>query len=375
MQAHYNIYQTYVSRLQTFRQAHSGVHDVQRLIPNAIALIPLSILEYLDHRGLLFAAGPDGKKHTSACICINYYSRIAPGQRFDIAMDDGRPLRTFCLNGNSGRRREVLEERLADIYDGNDVFVKLLDCFYESAAVQEGSFSMKVYIESLSENDRRLMAYYRIDEREYKQAKGDVRSWFVRRFPSRNRSYDSYARFYQAAAGMETDGQEKSYLKWDQSADKAVWKERHAGKWFCQYNIPVSDVDGRVIANIMIPCLLSDETAEVFDREVFHIAQEAGHCVREIWLYESSARLKETAVRLAASSVMSRNLSHNFGSHVLSKLSQPLQTVFSVGEDAPYQGLFTDVSLDPFPQVAWFNSYLRNRMDYISDVAYCPLPS
>ena len=122
----------------------------------------------------------------------------------------------------------------------------------------------------------------------------------------------------------------------------------------------------------MIPCLLSEETADVFDREVFHIAQEAGHCVREIWLYESSARLKETAVRLAASSVMSRNLSHNFGSHVLSKLSQPLQSIFSVGEKDPYQGLFTDISKDPFHQVAWFNSYLRNRMDYISDVAYCP---
>ncbi len=372
MQDDYNIYQTYVDRLQSFRQTQSCFHDVQQLIPHAIALIPLSILEYLDHKGLLFAASFDGEWHANACICINYYSRIAPGQRFDIAMDDGRPLRTFCLRENNGWKTASSGERLTALYDGNDIFVRLLDCFYESAAVRDGSFSMKAYIESLSESDRRLRAYYLIDEREYKQTKGGVAFWLSSHFPLRKRTYDSYARFYQAAAGMETDGKEEIYQQWDQGVDKEVWKERHAGKWFCQYNIPVSDVDGRVIANIMIPCLLSKETVDGFNQEVFHIAQEAGHCVREIWLYESSARLKETAVRLAASSVMSRNLSHNFGSHVLSKLSRPEPSAFSIGKESPYQGSFADVSEEPFHQVAWFNAYLRNRMDYISDVAYCP---
>ena len=64
---------------------------------------------------------------------------------------------------------------------------------------------------------------------------------------------------------------------------------------------------------------------------------------------------------------------------MLSKISQPDDpSVFQIGTDAPYDARFNylmngkDVSNEPFRQVAWFNAYLRHRMDYISDVAYFP---
>lgn len=374
----YNIYGHFVERLRELRQRYSRMPDVLQLIPKAIALIPLSILEYLHSKGLLFSAGAGGILSTDACVCINYYSRIAPGQRFDIPLDNDRRLRTFCLNRSGKSRTAASSGKLEDLYDVDDVFVRLLDCFYESDAVNEQSFSMKAYIEHLPENTRRKRTYYTIKEKEY-GGQADLSSWLSRSFPLEGYKYDSYARFFQAAAGLKTDGKEASYREWEAGINHKIWETRHSGKLFCQYNIPVSDVDGRIIANIMIPCLLSQNNEESFDNEIYHIAQEAGHCVREIWLYESSARLKETAVRLAASSVMSRNLSHNFGSHVLSKISQPDDpSVFQIGEDDPYKAQFEylvdgkDASNDPFRQVAWFNAYLRRRMDYISDVAYSP---
>ena len=374
----YNIYGQFVERLREIRQQYSKMPDVLQLIPRAIALIPLSILEYLDSKGLLFSACADGTLSTDACVCINYYSRIAPGQRFDIPLEDGRLLRTFCLSRSGKSRTATFSGKLEDLYDVEDVFVRLLDCFYESDAVNEQSFSMKAYIEHLPEDARRMRVYYIIKEKEY-MGQADLSSWLSRSFPLKKHKYDSYARFFQAAAGLKTDGKEASYREWEAGINRRIWETRHSGKKFCQYNIPVSDVDGRIIANIMIPCLLSQENEDLYDGEIYHIAQEAGHCVREIWLYESSARLKETAVRLAASSVMSRNLSHNFGSHVLSKISQPDDpSVFQIGTDAPYAARFEylvsgeDASNDPFRQVAWFNAYLRHRMDYISDVAYFP---
>lgn len=79
------------------------------------------------------------------------------------------------------------------------------------------------------------------------------------------------------------------------------------------------------------------------------------------------------ATRAAISQVMARNMSHNIGSHVLSKFKDKtdLQNFNSlaqyIGENYAY--LYKNKELEKNEQFAYFNEYLKNRMDFLADIA------
>jgi len=79
----------------------------------------------------------------------------------------------------------------------------------------------------------------------------------------------------------------------------------------------------------------------------FRLAQEQ---------FDARMRMLRSGRRAAVAAIMSRNMSHNIGSHVLAKLSS--------GDD------FKDLDLDPDwkSPVSEFNEFLRTRMDFIADV-------
>jgi len=101
-----------------------------------------------------------------------------------------------------------------------------------------------------------------------------------------------------------------------------------------------------------------------------------------LWSYSSNSIANELitdvelqATKAAISQVMARNMSHNIGSHVLSKIvtKEAVQNVLSDNELTennqyiPFPEL--NINIKPTEKVAWFNSYLRNRMDYLADIA------
>jgi hypothetical protein len=87
------------------------------------------------------------------------------------------------------------------------------------------------------------------------------------------------------------------------------------------------------------------------------------------------AQIETLATKAAISAVMARNMSHNIGSHVLSKLvSKEGAKRFWIKEDegykpAPLQNRSQPNKVDPEEALAYFNSYLRTRMDYLADIA------
>ena len=91
-----------------------------------------------------------------------------------------------------------------------------------------------------------------------------------------------------------------------------------------------------------------------------------------------SAWEKEQIVResiiSSISSIMSRNLSHNLGSHVLSVLSNPREETYRLDDNAPYSGMFevAEDKRDAYHQISNLITYLRFRMDYISDISFRP---
>lgn len=83
------------------------------------------------------------------------------------------------------------------------------------------------------------------------------------------------------------------------------------------------------------------------------------------------------ATRAAISQVMARNMSHNIGSHVMNHLIDGKQIIELDGQiknQNSYQGGCFDysntVDLNPNNQLAYFNNYIKCRMDYLSEVTF-----
>lgn len=81
--------------------------------------------------------------------------------------------------------------------------------------------------------------------------------------------------------------------------------------------------------------------------------------------------LKEST-KAAISQVMARNMSHNIGSHVLSRLitAESMSIEKLLSDNQQYIPLFEKKGFSNYAEeVAIFNSYLKTRMDYLADIA------
>lgn len=84
------------------------------------------------------------------------------------------------------------------------------------------------------------------------------------------------------------------------------------------------------------------------------------------------AELEKQAIKAAISQVMARNMSHNIGSHVLSKFKDDTE-IGKVGKTENQYigkvGFQNEKELESQKQIAYFNEYLKNRMDFLADIA------
>lgn len=357
-------YETRVHRLHQSRSSVSGADS--RFLEDALALLPLSILEFLSAKSP--ETSPEGEPLFG--VCINYYSSAVENGRIGYKADSGL-IRTFCLKqdvplGDIAAKTEY--DECIRLYEADDIFVSLLDCFYNSKSVSSAEdskkFSMLQYLKTTRPEG--VFSSYPIDELRYGN---NPKAFLKDHYPiSEGRwDYANYARFFEAASCLEIAPGDPVYVAWSLSEKKALWEKRHHGHPFVQYNIPIYSLEGEVISNIVIVSLVHFQ-----DDDLSLLRVLAGNCIRNVSNYDKNLQLRNVARQSALASVMCRNLSHNVGSHVLIRLACPEPALFDVTKQPAYKGMFDDVKTDAIDQVAYFNTFLRQRMDYLSDVAYRP---
>ena len=84
---------------------------------------------------------------------------------------------------------------------------------------------------------------------------------------------------------------------------------------------------------------------------------------------------REKAVGAAVNQVNNRNLSHNIGSHVLSKFTgddfyRRIEKLAKKPDKGGYVPCYEELKINDNEQLAYFNRYLKNRMDYLSEVTF-----
>lgn len=82
---------------------------------------------------------------------------------------------------------------------------------------------------------------------------------------------------------------------------------------------------------------------------------------------EKSEEVRQHATRAAISQVMARNMSHNIGSHVLSKFKN-VEDIKDPSKGKQYSDTGNLPNLNSDEQIAYFNDYLKTRMDFLADI-------
>lgn len=82
--------------------------------------------------------------------------------------------------------------------------------------------------------------------------------------------------------------------------------------------------------------------------------------------------VQKHATRAAISQVMARNTSHNIGAHVMNKLIDGIENIDinNFTNYKPCTDILSEDDQNKFKQIAFFNSYLKCRMDYLSDISF-----
>ena len=316
------------------------------------------------------------------CFCINYSSSLYPNNRFHLHLDQ-EELKTFCFKQTDGKRDEDIKN-FADCYDAESPLVSLLDLFYNHLGMVKNDFSMnrffadkinydKSYLQTRSSiihktNTKNQIIktdwYWCIDEKNIgflnkKQKKTiDLLRIFLQNETYGNASendkhdYTNYAAFLAAAMlhfnNVTLNSKFKGYTAWEKGNPAFdSYSALYNGHSFRQYNIPIFGFQEdrserthsrKVIGNLMIPSLIkfNDSVLSVF-------YEKTDYFLNKITQYEKAIIAKRNAVRSAIAQVMARNLSHNYGSHVLNHLLKASLDTFIL-EKEPYHHHYYDAT-------------------------------
>ena len=277
-------------------------------------------------------------------------------------------------------------------YDVNNPLVKLLDLFYDSLGATKSEFSMNRFFSEELEKDNNFLFGHTLEKR-YKALKRtgyrgwyyvfDKNNYYVSRSgkdsvvefctgmsapgiidylkeetygPSDNtHNYINYASFLAEAAqcpcqhilALDPEQSYPAYINWRTSHDRDLYNGLFSNKTakgvplsFRQYNIPIFGFQEnhsklapprKVIGNLMIPSLVDIDDSVL---SVFY--EKADSFLNKISQYEKIVYANKNAVRSAIAQVMARNLSHNYGSHVLNHLLKANASTF-LFRQGPYK--------------------------------------
>ena len=115
-----------------------------------------------------------------------------------------------------------------------------------------------------------------------------------------------------------------------------------------------------------VPGKISSMLKEILNYEMIR------HFVIDIQLYKQG--LIKHATRASISQVLARTMSHNQGAHVFSKLkhAEDIKRLFNVDQYQPFEKPINreePIFKNKEFQIAYFNEYLKNRMEFLADVA------
>lgn len=389
--------------------------NVEQAIEHAIALIPQFLFTIY---GLLYPQFTTEKDNNNDyrkffCFCINYNSLLYPNHRFHLHLSDNSELKTFCFKKDVisydvtpldtllyDTEDDDTEDDLLDdvtpldiLYDTESPFVELLNLFYDNLGKTTNEFSMNRFLSDYFDTHGRYLSFLSLDD-DFPGMNPIERGWFwlldekdytprwlniVKYledctygyyYHEKDFDYTNYAAFLLAASGTtyQENDYPDNYLKKFPAKSWLALREDSPAKSFRQYNIPILGLNDnasdsrrpqKVIGNLMIPSLVE---IDPYVLAVFH--EKTSDLLNKISHYEKIVLAQKAAVRSTIAQVMARNLSHNYGSHVLNHLLRATLDTFTF-RNSPYKSQYygTLGSEAKKKELYWQIIYLIRQLD------------
>lgn len=113
----------------------------------------------------------------------------------------------------------------------------------------------------------------------------------------------------------------------------------------------------------------SEDAIKSFLKELYVFVKHATqHLISLVKDYQKQQTARKAAVNLA----LNRNFRHNIGSHVYNHLTadDAYHRIAELASSNSYGSCYGDLTIDSGNQLARFNKYVKNRMDYIPEMAF-----
>lgn len=153
--------------------------------------------------------------------------------------------------------------------------------------------------------------------------------------------------------------------------------------WYSFYNMDSDYESSECLTRLMIICTNKEEIEHFIFRQLNKI-REIASFIRSRYTSDILRKTRIESEKSAKSAIMSRNMSHNLGSHVMAYLKQKLGSVASIlnptSEVLKYlypsdSVQVRDVELPFLVGVGRFLGYLQERQDYIATISTDYIPS
>lgn len=412
-------FRLYDKTISTILWGESPNYD--KAIEHAIAMIPNLLFDIYN---VIYPFEECEKKAVDCrkffCFCINYSSSLYPNNRFHLHLNQDQEnkeieLKTFCFKHTTIKKIEniIKAGNYADCYDIDSPFVPLLDLFYNHLGNAKNDFSMNrffadkciddgAYLKSRmnpkplnkrSSNNQIIKKewYWCIHQKYFGFLNNNTNNkkqnrildlfrtflkneTYAHSSENDNHDYTNYAAFLAAASlqdisGIEFKNNYKGYTDWKKGNTAFdSYAKLYKGHSFCQYNIPIFGFQEdhskqkhsrKVIGNLMVPSLIEIDESVL---SVFY--EKTDYFLNKILQFEKAIIANRNAVRSAIAQVMARNLSHNYGSHVLNHLLQASLGTFSL-KSGPYQSQFKKTGLEELEEKKKENAELYHQIIYL----------
>lgn len=382
----------FAKELKRIKTEMGDAFDAEAFMAKGMTFLARHILLNLESTGVGSVTMGEGAREPSACVTIHYYSAGGKCRRLEIPFG-GKLISVFCLDPHQerdkgGENGYSFEDALSEFLT-EDALVSLISR-YEMSLCGEGKeyFSPRAYLERRLQPGSTLKKdlhqdYLAVSESYYRE-KPDMLPGYLQ-FGGRDPELEkpeSYTDFIRAASCMDPkDDEEGVFLEWRHSHQGVRWYKRHQGRSFTHLIIPVTNTFNNLIAVVEVFGLFPSVAADTNVSKIFeNIIRWTKLSAWDISEYPAAEEFRRSTLSYALSSVMSRNLSHNIGSHVYAALTQEGALGAVRPEEGPYFGVkgqpFAMVKeggtslLEASRQMALLNSYIRDKMSYISEVSF-----
>lgn len=160
--------------------------------------------------------------------------------------------------------------------------------------------------------------------------------------------------------------------------------------WYTFYNMDYDFRQSAYLTRLMIISIDPYEVPEFLLRQLNKI-REIASVIRSRFIFDLMEKNQHEAIKSAKAAIMSRNMSHNLGSHVMFYIKQRLQSVQKIVDTGALKYLVNANSLEELKKcisigesempflvgLGRFINYLQERQDYIATIAtdYIPYKS